>query len=146
MNKRIAKNKKAFFNYEVLESLEAGIKLFGTEVKSLRSGNVSFGDAYARIRNNEVWLVDLHISPYEFGNRENHDPTRERKLLLHKREIRKLKNKLERQGLTLVPVELYFNDRGLAKVALGVCRGRKRHDKRQAMKKREDQRRMERIQ
>ncbi len=136
--KQIARNRKAFHNFEVLEQVEAGISLQGTEVKSLRAGNVSFGDAYARTKDGEVWLVDLHIAPYSHGNTwTSHKPTRPRKLLLHKREIRKLKDKTERQGLTLVPLDMYFR-RGFAKITLGVCRGRKKYDKRHALKDRQD--------
>jgi SsrA-binding protein len=142
--KPIAKNKKAFHDYEVLEKLEAGISLVGTEVKSLRQGGaVSFGDAYARGKGGEMWLLDLHIAPYTHGSYMNHEPTRPRKLLLHRREIRKLVAKLEQQRLTLIPLELYFR-RGMVKVELGVCRGRKLHDKREALKKKADQRSMDR--
>jgi SsrA-binding protein len=136
--KQIARNRKAFHNFEVLEQVEAGLALVGTEVKSLRAGNVSFNDAYARCKGGEMWLVDLHIAPYSHGNGwSKHDPTRPRKLLLHKREIRKLQEKTERQGLTLVPLDLYFR-RGYAKISLGICKGRKRHDKRQVLRDRQD--------
>ena len=115
----IAKNRRAFHDYEVLEQVEAGLVLQGTEVKSLRGGNISFHDAHARFKGGELWLCDLHIAQYRFGSWTNHEPDRPRKLLLHKRELRKLKAKLERQGLTLVPLELYFK-RGYAKALLGV--------------------------
>ncbi|MBX3471679.1 MAG: SsrA-binding protein SmpB [Planctomycetes bacterium] len=141
----IARNKKAFHDYEVLEKLEAGVALLGTEVKSLRQagGSVAFTDAYAKIKQGEMWLVDLHIAPYVHASLQNHEPTRPRKLLLHRREIAKLQQKLERQGLTVVPLELYFK-RGLVKVLLGVARGKKLHDKRQSLRKRDDERTMAR--
>lgn len=141
----IARNRKAFHDFEILEKVEAGIALLGTEVKSLRSGGaVSFGDAYARMKNGECWLVELHIAPYaNAGATMNHEPTRPRKLLLHRREIRKLQEKIERQHLTLVPIDLYFK-RGMVKVELGVAKGKKLYDKREALKKKADQRAMAR--
>ena len=142
--KPIASNRKAFHDYEVIEKVEAGLVLQGTEVKSLRGGQVSFGIAYARIsKDGEAWLRDLHIPPYEHGTWTNHEPTRPRKLLLHKREIVKIKSKIERLGLTVVPLELYWK-RGYCKVRLGICRGKKLHDKREALKKKADQRAMDR--
>ncbi|MCO5169461.1 MAG: SsrA-binding protein SmpB [Planctomycetes bacterium] len=142
--KPIARNKKAFHDFEVLEKLEAGVALLGTEVKSLRQGgSVAFTDAYAKIKQGELWLVDLHVAPYVHASFQNHEPTRPRKLLLHRREIAKLQQKLDRQGLTVVPLELYFK-RGLVKVLLGVARGKKLHDKRQSLRKREDERTMAR--
>lgn len=141
--KPIARNRRAFHDYEVVEQVEAGLVLQGSEVKSLREGQVAFNDAYARHRGEAVWLIGLHIAPYKNASHANHEPLRARKLLLHRREIEKLKQKTERQGLTLVPLDLYFR-RGFAKVALGVCRGRKKHDKRQALKERADKRSMER--
>ena len=137
--KPIANNRRAFHDYEVLEQVEAGLVLQGTEVKSLRAGQVSFADAHARIQDGEAWLVDLHIAAYQNGGYTNHAPDRARKLLLHKREVTKLKQKLERQGLTIVPLEMYFK-RGYAKVKLGVCRGKKLHDKREALKKNAERR------
>ena len=142
--KPIANNRRAFHDYEVLEQVAAGLVLQGSEVKSLRNGQVSFADAHARIQNGEAWLVDLHIAAYQHGGYANHVPDRPRKLLLHKREMLKLKQKLERQGLTIVPLELYFR-RGYAKVKLGVCRGRKLHDKREALKKAADRRDQDRA-
>ena len=142
--KPIAKNRRAFHDYEVLEQVEAGLALKGSEVKSLRDGQVSFQDAHARIdAHGEAWLVDLHIAAYTHGGYANHDPARPRKLLLHRAEIKKIKQKLERQGLTMIPLEMYFR-RGYAKVKLGVCRGKKLHDKRDALKQRADKRQMER--
>jgi SsrA-binding protein len=142
--KQIARNRKAFHNFEVLEQIEAGLMLQGTEVKSLREGQVSFNDAHAKTKGGEIWLVDMHISPYKNAAWSNHKPTRPRKMLLHKREISRLKDKVERQGLTLVPLDIYFR-RGFAKVTLGVCRGRKKHDKRQVMRSRQDAKTMARA-
>jgi len=125
-------NRKAFFDYEIQEKFEAGIVLVGTEVKALREGRASFKDSYARVINGELWLVNMHISPYANGGYSNHEPMRMRKLLLHKREIKKLYNKSEEQGLTIVPLKLYFKD-GRAKVEIAVARGKKLHDKRQSI-------------
>ncbi len=141
--KQIARNRKAFHDYEVLEQVEAGLVLLGSEVKSLRQGQVSFQDAHARVKQGEIWLVGLHIAPYTNASWTNHEPTRPRKLLLHRREIRKLQASIDRQGLTLVPLDLYFKN-GRAKATLGVCRGRKKHDKRQALRKKADQQAMAR--
>lgn len=141
--KQIARNRKAFHDFEVLDQLEAGIELKGTEVKSLRAAQVSFADSFARVREGEMWLLDLHISPYEHGTWTNHKPTRPRKLLLHKKEILQLKARCERKNLTLVPLEIYFKQ-GRAKIKIGVCKGRKKADKRQALRKKQDQRAMER--
>lgn len=140
----IARNKRARHDYQVLDTWEAGIVLTGTEVKALRSGKANITDAYGVVRDGEVYLLNLHISPYERGGYVNHDPTRTRKLLLHRREIRKLIGAVERQGLTLVPLELYFKG-GRAKVAMALGRGKKEHDKRADLKKREDQRDMARA-
>jgi SsrA-binding protein len=123
----------------VLETLEAGMELKGPEVKSLRAGEVSFRDAFARVERGEVWLHSLHISPYEQANRANVDPVRPRRLLLHKHEIRRLVGKVEEKGLTLVPLEIYFSG-GRAKVSLAVARGRKLHDKREELKRRQQDR------
>ena len=119
----VAKNRKARHQYEVLETFEAGILLVGTEVKTMRGGKVSIEEAYGRIDGDEVFLIGAHIEEYTHGNRQNHDPTRRRKLLLRKREITKLVEKVTQRGLTLIPLELYFSERGYAKVALGLCRG-----------------------
>ena len=123
------KNKKAYFDYEILESFEAGIVLKGTEIKSIREGKVNLKDSYAIIRNNEVFLLNTHISQYKEGNIFNHDETRTRKLLLHKKEILKIKDKLELQGLTLVPLKLYFKGE-YVKIQLGLAKGKKNYDKR----------------
>ena len=135
----VARNRKARHEFQVLETFEAGIELKGPEVKSLRAGEVSFRDSFARVENGEVWLHSLHISPYEQANRFNVDPIRPRRLLLKKSEIRQLVVKTQEKGLTLVPLEIYFS-RGYAKVALAVARGRKLHDKRQELKRREQER------
>ena len=132
----VARNRKARHEYEILETLEAGMELRGPEVKSLRAGQVSFQDAFARIESGEAWLYSLHISPYEQANRANVDPLRPRRLLLHKQEIRKLVGHVEEKGLTLIPLEIYFS-RGFAKVTIAVARGRKLHDKRDALKKKQ---------
>jgi SsrA-binding protein len=131
----IATNRKAHYEYEILEKYEAGIVLKGTEVKSLRNKNVSLNESFAQLRNDEVFLYNLDISPYEQGNRENHEPKRVRKLLLHRREIRKLTGKVQQKGFTLIPTKIYFKN-GLAKVEIGVGRGKRLHDKRESIKKR----------
>lgn len=136
----IAINKKARIRFEILDTLEAGLALQGTEVKALRQGNASLAEAFARTQGNEIYLIGLHISEYSQGNRQNHEPTRKRKLLLHRREIRRLKTRATWRGLTLVPLELYFNDRGIAKVTLAICRGRRIHDKREAIRKKDERR------
>jgi SsrA-binding protein len=137
--KIVATNRKARHEYEILERFEAGLVLKGPEVKSLREGKVGFQDAFARIERGEAWLHSLHISPYEQANRFNVDPLRPRKLLMHRGEIRRLIGKVEEKGLTLVPIELYFKN-GFAKVTLALARGRKLYDKREKLK-REDQER-----
>lgn len=134
--KTLLVNKKARFNFFIEETIECGIELQGTEVKSLRENRFSFGDSYARIKDNQLWLIALHISPYTFGNLNNHDPDRDRKLLAHKEEIRKLRKKVEEKGFTLIPVRLYLKN-GLIKVELGICRGKKLFDKRETIKQRD---------
>ncbi len=139
----IARNKRAKFDYHILETWEAGLVLTGSEVKSLRDGRANLSDAYGIVKDGEVFLLNLHISPYERASAFNHEPTRTRKLLLHRREIRKMIGAVERQGLTLVPLELYFK-KGVAKVAIGLGKGKKLHDKRDDQRKREDEREMAR--
>ncbi len=139
------KNRKASFQYYFVEEVEAGISLSGTEIKSLRDGKMNFKDSYARIDGNEVWLVNLHISPYEKGTYFNHDPERKRKLLLHKREIKRLLSKIEEKGMTLVPKEVYINDRGLAKVLLALAKGKHTYDKSDTVKERDEARDMART-
>jgi len=140
----IARNRRARFDYEIIETWEAGIALTGTEVKSLRNGKAQITDAYGIVKDGEVWLLNLHIAPYEQGNRFNHEATRTRKLLLHSREIKKMIGAVERQGLTLIALEIYFK-RGRAKVRLGLGRGKKLHDKRADLKEKDDKREMARA-
>jgi SsrA-binding protein len=140
----IARNRRARFDYEIVETWEAGIALTGTEVKSLRNGKAQVTDAYGIVKDGEVWLLNMHIAPYEQGNRFNHEATRTRKLLLHSREIKKMIGAVERQGLTLIALELYFK-RGRAKVRLGLGRGKKLHDKRADLKEKDDKREMARA-
>ena len=137
--KRIANNRRAYHDYTVDEKIECGIALAGTEVKSLRDGRISFGDAYARIHDGELWLVSLRISPYSQASLFNHDPDRERKLLVHRQELRRLKRKVDEKGYTLIPLRLYFK-RSIVKVEIGLCKGKRQHDKREDIKAR-DQRR-----
>ncbi len=140
----IARNRRAKHDYQILDTWEAGIVLTGSEVKSLRNGKANISDAYGIVQGGEVHLLNLHISPYEQASYFNHVPTRTRKLLLHRREIRKMIGAVERQGLTLVPLELYFK-RGKVKVVLGLGRGKKLYDKRADEKKRDDERDMQRA-
>ena len=139
----IAQNRKARHNYLVLDTLECGIALVGSEVKSLRAGNVSLSESYGRVRDGEVWIIGCDIAEYTEANRLNHVPRRPRKLLMHRREIKRFAARAFEQGLTLIPLKMYFK-RGRAKVLLGVCRGRQRHDKREAMKAAEARRDMAR--
>lgn len=133
------KNKKAYFDYYIETEIEAGIVLSGTEIKSIRKGSVDLKDTYARIKNNEVELINMYIAKYEEGNRFNHDERRTRKLLLHKREIKRLKSDLERDGYSLIPLKLYFK-RNRVKILLGVGKGKKLYDKREAIKKKDMER------
>lgn len=142
--KVIARNKKALHEYHVLESFEAGIVLAGPEVKSIRAGKVSLGEAFARVEGAEVWLHGLHVSPYEQANRWNVDPLRPRKLLLHRRQIRRLIGATQEQGQTLVPLDLYIR-KGHIKLTLALARGKKLHDKRETLKRKESQREIERA-
>ena len=142
--KSLARNKRALHDYHVVETWEAGLMLTGTEIKSLRTGQANMSDSYGVVRDGEVFLLNLHIPPYEQGNQFNHDPTRTRKLLLHKKEIKRMIGAVERQGLTLIPLELYFK-KGKANVALALGKGKKLHDKRADEKKRDDQREMARA-
>ena len=136
-SKTVAVNRKARFDYFIEEEIEAGLALLGTEVKSLRAGRVSIGEAYAAESNGELWLLNAQIQAYEGGNRFNHEPKRPRKLLLHKRQISKLIGRLKLKGATLIPLALYFNARGLAKLKLGLATGKKQYDKRATIKERE---------
>ena len=144
-NKLIASNKRARHDYTISDTYEAGIVLQGTEVKSLRDGKANLQDSFARLdHRNELWLHNLHISPYEMGNRFNHDPLRPRKLLMHRNELRRLVGQVEQKGLTLVPLDLHFSN-GIAKVNLALVRGKQLHDKRETLKERADQRDVERA-
>jgi SsrA-binding protein len=142
--KLVAQNRRARHEYEILDTIEAGIVLLGPEVKSLRQGKVSLAEAYATVRRGELWLMNVHISPYEQAGRENPNPRRERKLLAHRAQISKLAGQVAERGLTLVPLSLYFQD-GRAKVELGLARGKRRYDKRQAIRKREEDREIDRV-
>lgn len=141
--KTVASNRKARHEYEILETMEAGVVLKGPEVKSIRNGKVSLAGSFARVDDGEVWIHDMHVTPYDPASRWNSDPTRPRKLLLNAAEIRRLIGATQEKGLTLVPLELYFK-RGFAKVAIGLARGKKLHDKRETLKRRTHQREMER--
>ena len=134
--KVVADNRRAWFNYEIGEVVEAGIALTGSEVKSLRAGKATIAEAYADARGGEIWLVNCNIPEYPQAGRFNHAPKRLRKLLLHRRQIDRLAGAVEREGMTLVPLKLYFNEKGRAKLELALARGRKLHDKREALKKR----------
>lgn len=137
--KVISSNRAAYHEFHILETYEAGIELQGTEVKSARAGRVNLKDAYAMIREGEAWLYNAHISPYSHGNRSNHEPTRARRLLLHRREIEKLRSRTEEKGLTLVPTRMYLKDR-LIKCELAVARGKKLYDKREAEQRKTEER------
>ncbi len=140
----IAQNRKAFHDYFVEEKLECGIALFGTEVKSIRLGKVNLKESWAQIRKGEIWAEGMHISPYEQGNIFNRDPLRPKKLLLHRSEIRKLESLVMKQGFTLIPLEIYFRD-GRVKVQLGLCKGKKLHDKRDDMARKDSEREIQRA-
>ncbi|HOX24985.1 MAG TPA: SsrA-binding protein SmpB [Candidatus Krumholzibacteria bacterium] len=142
--KLIAQNRRARHEYEILQTVEAGIVLLGSEVKALRNGRVNLGDGYAELKRGEVWLLKLHIGPYEMANRQNHDPFRPRKLLLNRREIRKLAPKLDEGGRTLIPLKIYFKH-GLVKVELALARGKKLYDKRADTARRDADRQMAKI-
>jgi SsrA-binding protein len=141
--KSLARNRRAFHEYTVDERIEVGIVLEGTEVKSMRAGQFSFVDAYGRVRNGELWLIGLHIAEYTHGNLFNHEPTRDRKLLAHSNEIDRLRRRVEEKGLTLVPLEFFLKG-GLIKLDIGVCRGKKLFDKRETLKRKAQERDMDR--
>ena len=140
--KVIAKNKKAFFNYEIIENYEAGISLQGSEVKSTREGRISLKESYAEIKDGEVFLVNCHISPYEPANRFNHDPLRAKKLLLHKREIKRLTGKIKERGFTLIPTKVLINEKGKVKVEVSLARGKREYQKRETIRERDRKREM----
>ena len=143
--KLVAENRKARFNYEILDTVEAGLMLHGTEVKSLRNGEANIAESYASYEDEEMWLINSYIPEYLEANRFNHEPRRRRKLLLNKREIVKLVNATDREGMTIVPLKLYYNDRGRAKLQLAVARGKKNYDKRETEKDRDWNRQKQRI-
>jgi SsrA-binding protein len=143
MEKVVATNRKAYHDYHIQETYEAGIVLLGTEVKSLREGKANLKDSYAIIKNNEVFLLNCHISPYSHGNIFNHDPLRTRKLLLNRKEINKLYGHITQKGLTLIPLKIYFKD-GKAKVEIGLAKGKRQYEKREAIKEKESRREIER--
>ncbi len=143
MEQVVSTNRKAYHDYFIEETYEAGITLLGTEVKSLREGKVNLKDSYAFIKGNEIFLLNCHISPYSHGNIQNHDPLRTRKLLLHRKEINKLWGELTQKGLTLIPLKIYFK-KGKAKVEIGLCKGKKQYEKREVLKEKEARREIER--
>ncbi len=138
----IAKNKKAFFNYEILEKYETGISLLGSEVKSIREGRISLKESYAEIKRGEIFLINCHINPYEAANRFNHDPLRERKLLLHRREIKRLTGKVKEKGLTLIPTKVFISNQGKVKVEISLGKGKKVYQKREIIRERDRDREM----
>lgn len=142
--KLIAQNKKARHDYHILETFEAGMVLQGTEIKSIRNSRINLKDGFVRVRNGEVFLVNVHISPYEQGNIFNHDPLRTRKLLLHKRQIRQLEAESKNAGITIVPLKFYIKD-GYAKVLIGLAKGKKEYDKRESIKQKDQERQIRRI-
>jgi SsrA-binding protein len=142
--KVVCQNKKARYDYEIIEVIEAGMVLLGTEVKSLRQGRANLKDSYARIREGELFLMQCHISPYTHAYYDNHEPDRVRKLLVHKREIKRLQGKTEEKGLTLVPLKIYFKD-GKAKIELALARGKRSYDKRETLKRKTEERELERA-
>jgi len=138
--KIVAKNKKAYYNYEILESFEAGISLVGSEVKSIREGRISLKESYAEIKSGEIFLTSCHISPYEAANIFNHDPIRQRKLLLHRHEIKRLTGKVIEKGLTLIPTKVLINDRGKIKIEVSLAKGKRAYQKKEAIKERDRKR------
>ena len=139
------KNRSAYHEYFIDAKYEAGMVLLGTEVKSLREGRASFNDSYCLVHKGEIWLKSLHIAEYSHGNANNHDPLRDRKLLLEKKEIKKIEGKLKEKGYTIVPLRIFFSDKGLAKIEIGLAKGKKLHDKRDTIKKKDVEREMKRF-
>lgn len=139
------KNKKASFEYEFIDKYTAGIQLTGTEIKSIRQGNASFTDAYCHIFNHELWLRGLHISEYSWGSYNNHNPKRERKLLLNRKELDKIEKKVKDTGFTIIPTRLFINDKGYAKLVIAVAKGKKMYDKRESLKQKDSKREMDRL-
>ncbi|WP_157015146.1 SsrA-binding protein SmpB [Mesorhizobium xinjiangense] len=144
-NRTVAENRKARYSYEVLDTIEAGLVLTGTEVKALREGKANIQESYASVEGGEIWLINSYVPEYLQGNRFNHEPRRRRKLLLNKREMARLAQSVEREGMTMVPLKLYFNDRGRAKLLLAIARGKKLHDKRETERKRDWNREKARV-
>ena len=144
MSQTMALNRKARHNYTITDTFEAGLALTGTEIKSIRAGKANLSDAYARVERGEAWLIGLHIAPFEQGNRYNHEPRRDRKLLLHRSEIDELMGRAAAKGLTVVPLRLYISDRGRAKVELGLAKGKQLHDRRRDIADRQARRDVER--
>ena len=143
--KTIAINKKARYDYFIEETYEVGISLRGTEVKSIRAGRVNLRDSYAEVKNGEIFVHNMHIAPYDTGNQFNHEPKRSRKLLMHKFEIRRLVGKTQEKGLTLIPLKIYFNERGKAKLEIGLARGKKQYDKRKEIAQKDADREIQRA-
>jgi SsrA-binding protein len=141
----VSENRKARYNYAVEDTYEAGIALKGTEVKALRKGTANIAESYAEEQNGEIWLINAHIDEFSHGNIHNHEPRRPRKLLLHRKQINKIAGAIQRAGMTLVPLKIYFNDRGRAKILLGLARGKKAHDKREDIKQRDWDRQKQRL-
>ncbi|POZ93315.1 SsrA-binding protein SmpB [Petrotoga halophila] len=142
----LARNKKATHDYEIIETFEAGISLLGTEVKSSKAGKINFKDSFCKIENGELILYNIHISPYSGASIFNHDPERPRKLLLHKKEIRRLRSKVKQEGLTIIPLEFYVNNKGLIKVKIALAKGLKKYDKREKIAEKEYERRIRKQQ
>jgi len=142
--KVISTNKKAYSDYEIIEKIEAGISLLGTEVKSLREGKINLKDSYCKFKNGELYLLNAHISPYKHSKYDNHDPERPRKLLLHKRELKRLLGKVSERGFTIVPLKVYFNNKGIAKIEIALAKGRRLYDKREKIAQRDLERRLRR--
>ena len=143
--KVVAENRRARHDYDIIETFEAGLVLVGTEVKSLREGRANIAEAYVSPEGGELWLINADIPEYRFGNINNHEPRRKRKLLMHKREIKHLTDEVQRRGMTIVPLKMYFNGKGIVKLLIGLARGRKKHDKREAVKRRDWERQKARL-
>ncbi|HLS31097.1 MAG TPA: SsrA-binding protein SmpB [Flavobacteriaceae bacterium] len=144
-NKINIRNRKARFQYEILDKYVAGIVLAGTEIKAIRQGKANIGESFCEFNNGELYVINMHIHEYSHATHFNHDPRSQRKLLLNKNELRSLKKGVKNTGLTIIPLRLFINKRGLAKLEIGLCKGKKLHDKRQTIREREDKRRMDRI-
>ncbi|HRZ97580.1 MAG TPA: SsrA-binding protein SmpB [Paludibacter sp.] len=141
----VIKNKRAFFDYEILEKFTAGIQLYGTEIKSIREGKAGLNDTYCTFISDELWVKNMHIASYFFGTYNNHEVRRDRKLLLNKKELKKLVRNTKETGFTIVPTKLFINEKGLAKIEIGLARGKKNYDKRQSLKEKEDKRSIDRV-